>query len=177
MSFEFYSGGNFDGFDDQGDDVTDNIERDVDDQGDDITDDIESDIDDMGDDVTDNVESDIEELVDTEESVDDVLDAMSLDELYELKEDLQQTAINDTVDEVLSSMSLDELYELKENLQPSDIQNDVPPVVDVPPMEVKKKPDNSFHWDGGPTHNTEWDEETEPTTYTKKLTRQELYFI
>lgn len=71
---------------------------------------------------------------------------------------------SDSVDEMLKTMSLDELYELRDNLTNSDI----PDISDLKPIDEQ---DFAFHWDGGPTHNTDLDEDTEPSPYTKKLTR------
>lgn len=71
---------------------------------------------------------------------------------------------SDKVDEMLNTMSLDELYELRDNLTTSDI----PDISDLKPID---EPDFTFHWDGGPTHNTDLDEDVEPSPYTKKLTR------
>ena len=71
---------------------------------------------------------------------------------------------SDKVDEMLNTMSLDELYELRDNLTTSDI----PDISDLKPID---EPDFTFHWDGGPTHNTALDEDVEPSPYTKKLTR------
>lgn len=81
---------------------------------------------------------------------------------------------SDKVDEMLDTMSLDELFELRENLTNGDataIEDDIPDVSDLKPIEEPESSDFSFHWDGGPTHNTDLDEDTEPSPYTKKLTR------
>ena len=71
---------------------------------------------------------------------------------------------SDSVDEMLNTMSLDELYELRDDLANSDI----PDISDLKPIDEQGF---TFHWDGGPTHNTDLDEDTEPSPYTKKLTR------
>ena len=97
-------------------------------------------------DVTDDITSDVEEPNDT----------------------------SDEVDEMLDTMSLDELYELRENLTKGDstaIEDDIPDISDLKPIEEPEGSDFSFHWDGGPTHNTDLDEDAEPSPYTKKLTR------
>lgn len=97
-------------------------------------------------DVTDDITADVEEPIDT----------------------------SDEVDEILDKMSLDELYELRENLTKGDataIEYDIPDISDLKPIEEPECSDFSFHWDGGPTHNTDLDEDAEPSPYTKKLTR------
>lgn len=78
------------------------------------------------------------------------------------------------VDDMLNDMSLEELYELRDSLTEGDMsdqENEFPDVSDMMPLEDEEASDYSFHWDGGPTHNTDWDEDPEPTEYTKKLTR------
>lgn len=59
------------------------------------------------------------------------------------------------IDMYLDSKSLDELYALRDELteieDPGDVSNDC-----------------SFNWDGTPTHNVEWDDETSDTTYVLK---------
>lgn len=87
-------------------------------------------------DVTDDITTDVEEPIDTSDNVDEMLDTMSLDELYELRDSLTN--------------------------------GDIPDISDLKPID---EPDFTFHWDGGPTHNTDLDEDTEPSPYTKKLTR------
>ena len=52
----------------------------------------------------------------------------------------------------LDSMSLDELYSLRDELTDSGDSTG----------------DYSFHWDGTPTHNVEWDDEPGDTTYVLK---------
>lgn len=97
-------------------------------------------------DVTDDITADVEEPIDT----------------------------SDEVDEILDTMSLDELYELRENLTKGDataIEDEIPDISDLKPIEEPEGSDFSFHWDGGPTHNTDLDEDAEPSPYTKKLTR------
>ena len=62
------------------------------------------------------------------------------------------TDISDGMDIDLDSMSLDELYSLRDELIDSgDSSNDY-----------------SFNWDGTPTHNVEWDDESGDTAYTLK---------
>ena len=97
-------------------------------------------------DVLDDVECDVTELADTTDEIDDMLNGMSLDELYELRDSLMDGDVSDIDDEIMDT---------------SDIAS-----IDEPDVS-----DYSFHWDGGPTQNTEWDENSEPTVYTKKLTR------
>lgn len=97
-------------------------------------------------DVTDEVECDVIEPTDTTDAVDDMLNGMSLDELYELRDSLLNSDVSDADDEI-------------------------PDTSDITPIDEPKAPDYSYHWDGGPTHITEWDENTDPTVYTKKLTR------
>ena len=78
------------------------------------------------------------------------------------------------VDDMLNDMSLEELYELRDSLTDGDVSDDeseFPDVSDMMPLEDEVASDYSFHWDGGPTHNTDWDEDPEPTDYTRKLTR------
>ena len=48
----------------------------------------------------------------------------------------------------LDSMSLDDLYALRDELTDTGDNGDTPN-------------DYSFHWDGSPTHNVEWDDEPE----------------
>ena len=97
-------------------------------------------------DLSDDVECDTTELDDTTEELDDMLAGMSLEELHELRDSLTERDVSDTGDEI-------------------------PDISDITPIEEAGVPDYSFHWDGRPTHNTEWDEDPEPTAYTKKLTR------
>lgn len=97
-------------------------------------------------DVSDEIECDVTEPADTTDEIDDMLDGMSLDELYELRDSLTDSDVSDTEDEI-------------------------PDTSDITPIEEAEVPDYSFHWDGGSTHSTEWDEDSEPTAYTKKLTR------
>ena len=157
-------------------------------------------------DVPDNGECDFTEVSDSESEVDDTLNDMSLDELYELRDSLTEGDVSDAesdtenefpdvsdmmpleeelasdstseVADMLSDMSLEELYELRDSLTEGDISdaesdadNEFPDVSDMMPLEEEDTSDYSFHWDGGPTHNTDWDEDPEPTEYTKKLTR------
>lgn len=78
------------------------------------------------------------------------------------------------VDNMLNDMSLEELYELRDSLTEGDIsdaESEFPDVSDMVPLEEGETSNYSYHWDGGPTHNTDWDEDPEPTQYTKKLTR------
>lgn len=82
-----------------------------------------------------------------------------------LTDDIAEPAdTSDQVDKMLDTMSLDELHKLREDLTNSNI----PDISDLRPID---EPDFTFHWDGGPTHNTDLDEDTEPSPHTKKLTR------
>lgn len=78
------------------------------------------------------------------------------------------------VDDMLNNMSLEELYALRDYLTEGDVSDDegeFPDVSDMMPLEDMKASDYSFHWDGGPTHNTDWEKDLESTEYTKKLRR------
>lgn len=97
-------------------------------------------------DVTDDITGDVEEPIDTSDKVDEMLDTMSLDELYELRENLTKG-------------------------DATDIEDNIPDISDLKPIDEPESSDFSFHWDGGPTHNTDLDEDAEPLPYTKKLTR------
>ena len=97
-------------------------------------------------DITEDVENDIVEPTDTSDEIDDILSGMSLDELYELRDVLSGNDVSDTEDEI-------------------------PDFSDLTPINVEEPSDYGFHWDGGPTHNTDLDDDPEPTSYTKKLTR------
>lgn len=70
-------------------------------------------------------------------------------------------ALADTsdVDIDLDAMSLDELYALRDEL------------TDAGDTAQSAPNDYSFHWDGTPTHNVEWDDEPDNTTYTRVLRR------
>ena len=97
-------------------------------------------------DVTDDITADIEEPTDKSDRVDEMLDIMSLNELYELREKLT-------------------------NGDATAIEEDIPDLSDLRPIEEPESSDFSFHWDGGPTHNIDLDEDAEPSPYPKKLTR------
>lgn len=99
-------------------------------------------------DVTDDITADIEEPTDNSDKADEMLDAMSLNELYELREKLTNGDATTIV-----------------------IEEDIPDLSDLRPIEEPESSDFSFHWDGGPTHNIDLDEDAEPSSYTKKLTR------
>ena len=82
-----------------------------------------------------------------------------------LTDDIAEPAdTSDQVDKMLDTMSLDELHKLREDLTNGNIAD----ISDLRPID---EPDFAFHWDGGPTHNTDLDEDTEPSPHTKKLTR------
>lgn len=87
-------------------------------------------------DVANDLTSDVEEHIDASDEVDDMLDTLSLDELYELRNNLTGGEMPDTSD-----------------LKPID------------------EPNFAFRWNGEPTHNTDLDEDTEPSPRIKKLTR------
>ena len=74
---------------------------------------------------------------------------------------------SDKIDDMLDTMSLDELHELRDNLT----NGDIPDISDLKPIDEPQSSDFSFRWDGGPTHNTDLDEDVDPSPYTKKLTR------
>lgn len=81
-------------------------------------------------DVTDDITADIEEPTDNSDKTDEMLDAMSLNELYELREKLTNgdaTAM-------------------------AAIEEDIPDLSDLRPIEEPESSDFSFHWDGGCTH-------------------------
>lgn len=42
---------------------------------------------------------------------------------------------------------------------------------DSPKEKLSEKPSYSYHWDGKPTHNTEWDSPASPATKQKVLSR------
>lgn len=77
---------------------------------------------------------DIDDISDEIQEIDDISDSMP--EIEDIAE-----SENDDIDEILDSLSLDELRDLRADL--TEENNDV---------------DYSFHWDGSPTHNVEWDE-------------------
>lgn len=108
----------------------------------DITEDIECDIED----ITEGIECDIEDISDSTSEIDDMLDGMSLDELYDLRDSLNSNDLPDPGDEI-------------------------PDISDLTPIDEDPPSDYSFHWDGEATHNTEWDELPDPTSYTKVRTR------
>ena len=60
----------------------------------------------------------------------------------------------------IDNMSLDELRDLRDGLTSSGTEG-----------IAETQPDYSFHWDGGPTHNTEWDDigDEAPVTLEKTL--------
>lgn len=153
-------------------------------------------------DVPDNIECDFSEVSDSTSEVDDMLNDMSLDELYELRDSLTEGDISDTesdadnefpdvsdiipleeelasdstneVDDMLNNMSLEELYALRDFLTEGDVsdaEGEFPDVSDMMPLEDAVTSDYSFHWDTGPKHNTDWDEDLEPTDYANRKTR------
>lgn len=66
------------------------------------------------------------------------------------------------VDEMLDNLSLSELKELRNEL--TDTEDEI-----AEPLR-----DYSYHWDGTPTHNVEWDDESDvdPSVLERKLTRR-----
>lgn len=97
-------------------------------------------------DEADNIGSDVDEPSDTADGIDEMLDSMTLDQLYELRDSLTEPDI-------------------------SDGGENPPDVSDLEPIEETESPDYSFHWDGGPTHDTDLDEDEEPSPYIRKLIR------
>ena len=76
------------------------------------------------------------------------------------------------IDEALDNMSLDELKDLRESLV--DTQDTGENYEDVEQLEDlgAQEPDCSYHWDGGPTHNVEWDDDVEDSSvHSLKLTK------
>lgn len=102
----------------------------------------------------------------------------SKDFIDDSSENLSDTVIpTDTaeeIDEILDAMSLDELLDLRDKLtddSSSDFSKSIPDISDLTPIDDPEPSDFSFHWDGGPTHDTDLDEYTEPSPTIKKLTR------
>lgn len=153
-------------------------------------------------DAPDNIECAFSEVGDSTSEVENMLNDMSLDELYELRDSLTEGDISDTesdadneipvvsdmmpledeltsdstneVDAMLNNMSLEELYALRDFLtegDASDAEGEFPDVSDMMPLEDKVTSDYSFHWDTSPKHNTDWDEDLEPTDYADRKTR------
>ena len=139
-------------------------------------------------DAPDNIECAFSEVGDSTSEVENMLNDMSLDELYELRDSLTEGDISDTmpledeltsdstneVDAMLNNMSLEELYALRDFLtegEASDAEGEFPDVSDMMPLEDKVTSDYSFHWDTSPKHNTDWDEDLEPTDYADRKTR------
>lgn len=113
-------------------------------------------------DVPDNIECDFSEVSDSTSEIDDMLNDMSLDELYELRDSLTEGDISDTesdadnefsdvsdmmpldeelasdstneVDDMLNNMSLDELYALRDFLTEGDVSDDEDEVPDISDM-------------------------------------------
>lgn len=67
----------------------------------------------------------------------------------------------------IDNMSLDELRDLRDGLTSSGTEG----IAEIEDVTAKTQPDYSFHWDGGPTHNTEWDDigDEAPVTLEKTL--------
>lgn len=53
----------------------------------------------------------------------------------------------------IDNMSLDELRDLRDELTISKIDD----TAEMEDVTADVQPDYGYHWDGGPTHDTEWD--------------------
>lgn len=111
--------------------------------------------------------SDTNDISDDIPEIDDISEGIP--EINDIAEDG-----NDDIDEYLDSLSLDELRDLRAGLTDGqDIGEDYLNTDDLQELsEENNDVDYSFHWDGNPTHNVEWDDnDEEPTPYTKVLKR------
>lgn len=105
------------------------------------------DIGDMGEEVTD-YQSDMEEISDvTMEDTDLVMEEENLS-------DISGEEGDGDMGYDLDNMSLDELKDLRDELTSSELDD----TADMEDVTADVPPDYSYHWDGGPTHDTEWDE-------------------
>lgn len=101
----------------------------------------------MGEEFSDIEDSDVLDSVDVSSEIDDVLDDMTLDELRDLRDALTE-----------DQQDISDDYEEIEKLEDLGIQNEE---------------DYSYHWDGEPTHNVEWDDNDEnPAVLEKTLRRR-----
>lgn len=106
-------------------------------------------VEDMGEDVTD-YQPDMEEISDiTTEDIGLDLDIED-EELSDISVEERDYDLGYDID----NMSIDELRDLRDKLTSSEIDD----TVEMEDVTVDIQPDYSYHWDGDPTHDTEWDE-------------------
>ena len=107
--------------------------------------------DDLNVDVDESCESVENEFENLDASLEDITETYSDDEIFDdfFSDDLEEKVEDIDID----NMSLDELRELRDTLteETSDVETEMPDI-------TAEENDYSYHWDGGPTHNTEWDD-------------------
>ena len=116
-------------------------------------------------DIPNSVESDVSEPLDMKDDIDQFLDNMSLAELHELRDNLVHSDVNEDNIKLSYLQPLDEM---------DDVASPKPESADISSAPIDNEPkssDFSFFWDGGPTHDTDLDENSDPSPYTRKLTR------
>lgn len=99
-----------------------------------------------------------------------ILDSADMNDVdIEIGEEPSKIDNSGDIDEVLDSLSIEELHDLRDGITNGDL-SDVD-ISSLKPLDEEPVQNYEFHWDGGPTHNTDLDEEAPPEPYTKKLTR------
>lgn len=88
------------------------------------------------------------DMVNVEYSKDEIYDEFFAEDLID-----ESCEMEDSYD--IDNMSLNELRELRDTL------TDDKEVEDLEDVTAEQEPDYSYHWDGGATHNVEWDDETD----------------
>ncbi len=95
-------------------------------------------------------------------------------EFGELDNDNDVSDESTDIDEALDNMSLDELRDLQDSL--TDTQDITESYEGTEQLEdlgtTSQETDYSYRWDGGATHNVEWDNDVEdPSVYSLKLSK------
>lgn len=88
---------------------------------------------------------------------------------------LDTVDVSSEIDDVLDSMTLDELRDLRDALteDQQDISDDYEEIEKLEDLGTQNEEDYSYHWDGDPTHNVEWDDNDEnPAVLEKTLRRR-----
>lgn len=92
------------------------------------------------------------------------------------EEDIQDLKEEYDIEDTLENLSLDELHELKDQLMEAQeagklfVSDDLKEI----PDDISKCSESekfSFSWDGGPTHETEWDDDSDHRPPIKILKR------
>lgn len=88
---------------------------------------------------------------------------------------LDSVDVSSEIDDVLDGMTLDELRDLRDALteDQQDISDDYEEIEKLEDLGTQNEEDYSYHWDGEPTHNVEWDDNDEnPAVLEKTLRRR-----